>query len=62
MKKKDPEVFSKTPSGTTATVSRAQKVKVFREAAREELEEQVKKKKATSSKKFQNLLSDKMLE
>ena len=30
----DPEVFSEIPSGTNATVSRAQKVKVFREAAR----------------------------
>jgi len=53
MKKIDPEAFSKTPDGTTATTSRAQKVKVFREAAREGLEEQAKKMKATSSKKFQ---------
>jgi hypothetical protein len=45
----DPEAFSKT----TATISRAQKVKAFREAAREGLEEQAKKMKATSSKKFQ---------
>jgi hypothetical protein len=36
----DPEVFSKTPGVTTTTISRAQKVKEFREAAREELEEQ----------------------
>jgi hypothetical protein len=35
-------------------------VKVFREAAREGLEEQAKKIKATSSKKFQNLLADKI--
>jgi len=49
----DPEAFSKTPDGTTATTSRVQKVKVFREAAREGLEEQGKKLKATSSKKFQ---------
>jgi len=49
----DPEAFSKTPDGTTATISRAQKVKVFREAAREGLEDQAKKMKATSSKKFQ---------
>ena len=27
----DPEAFSKTPGGTTATVSRAQKMKVFRD-------------------------------
>jgi len=38
---------------TTATTSRAQKVKMFREAAREGLEKQAKKMKATSSKKFQ---------
>jgi hypothetical protein len=62
MKNIDPEAFSKTPAGTTASVSRPQKVKVFREAAREGLEEQVKKNEATFSKKFQNLLSDKMLE
>jgi len=49
----DPEAISKTPDGTTATISRAQKVKVFRQAAREGLEEQAKKMKATSSKKFQ---------
>jgi hypothetical protein len=53
MKKIDPEAFSKTPNMTTATISRAQKVKMFREAAREGLEKQVKKTKATSSKKFQ---------
>jgi len=53
MKKMDPEAFSKTPDGTTATISRAQKVKVFREAARQGLEEQAKKMKATSSKRFQ---------
>jgi len=52
-KKIDPEAFSKTPEGTTATTCTAQKVKVFREAAREGLEEQAKKMKATSSKKFQ---------
>jgi len=51
--KMDPEAFSKTPDGTTATISRAQKVKVFRESAREGLEEQAKKTKATSSKRFQ---------
>jgi len=61
-RKIDPEAISKTPDGTTATISRAQKVKVFREAAREGLEEQAEKMKATSSKKFQNLLLDKMLE
>ena len=33
----DPEAFSKSPDGTTATISRAQKGKVFREAAREGL-------------------------
>jgi len=49
----DPEAISETPDGTTATISRAQKVKVFGEAAREGLEEQAKKMKATSSKKFQ---------
>ena len=49
----DPEAFSETPDETTATISRAQKVKVFREAGREGLEEQAKKMKATSSKKFQ---------
>ena len=48
----DPEAISKTPDGTTATISRAQKLKVFQEAAREGLE-QAKKMKATSSKKFQ---------
>ena len=53
MKNTDPEAFSKTPAGTTATVSRPQKVKVFRETAREGLEEQVKRMKATSSKTFQ---------
>jgi hypothetical protein len=58
----DPEAFSKPPDGTTATISRAQKVEVFREAAREGLDDQAKKMKATSFKKFKNLLSDKMLE
>jgi hypothetical protein len=58
----DLETFSKTPNMKTATVSRAQKVKMFLEAAREGLEKQAKKMKATSSKKFQNLLLDKMLE
>jgi len=52
-KKIDPEAISKTPDGITATISRAQKVKVFREAVREGLEEQAKKMKGTSSKKFQ---------
>jgi hypothetical protein len=52
-KKIDPEAFSKTPNMTTATISRAQKVKMFRRAAREGLEKQAKKMKATSSKKFQ---------
>jgi len=58
----DPEAISKNPEGTTATISRAEKVKVFGEAAREGLEEQAKKMKATSSKCPQKLLSDKMLE
>ena len=49
----DPETFSKTPDGTPANVSRAQNVEVFREAAREGLEDQAKKMKSTSSKKFQ---------
>jgi hypothetical protein len=49
----DPEAFSKTPDGTTVTISRAEKVKVFRKAAREGLEEQAKKMEATSSKRFQ---------
>jgi hypothetical protein len=49
----DPEAFSKTPDETTATISRAGKVKVFREPSREGLEEQAKKMKATSSEKFQ---------
>ena len=49
----DPETFSKTPDETTVTISRAEKVKVFREAARERLEELKKKIKTTSSKKFQ---------
>jgi DNA-binding protein YbaB len=48
----DPEAFSETPDGTTATISTAHKVKAFREAAREVLEEQAKKMKAVSSKKF----------
>jgi len=52
-KKIDPEAISKIRDRTTATISRAQKVKVFREAAREGLEEQAKKMKAASSKKFQ---------
>ena len=55
IQKIDPEAISKTPDGTTATISRDQKVKVFGEAAREGLEEQAKKMKATSSKKFQKL-------
>ena len=58
----DPEAFSKTPDGTTATISRAQKVRVFQEAAREGLEEQAKKMKATSSKKFQKPTLGKTLE
>jgi hypothetical protein len=49
----DPEAFSKTPNMTTATISRAHKVKMFREAAREGLEKQAKKMKTASSKKFQ---------
>jgi len=52
-KKIDPEAISEIPDGTTATISRTQKVKVFGEAAREGLEEQAKKMKSTSSKKFQ---------
>jgi len=39
-KKIDQEAISKTPDGTTATISRAPKVKVFGETAREGLEEQ----------------------
>jgi len=54
-KKIDPETISKTRDRITATVSRAHKVKVFREAAREGPDEQAKKMKATSSKKFQKL-------
>ena len=38
----DPEAISETPAGTIATISRAQKVKVFGGAAREGLEEQAK--------------------
>jgi len=56
-KKIDSEAISKTPDGTTATISRAHKVKVFREAAREGLEEQEKKMKSTPSKKFQKTYS-----
>ena len=52
-KKIVPETFSKTPDGATASISIAEKMKVFGEAAREGLEEQAKKMKATSSKKFQ---------
>jgi hypothetical protein len=37
--KMDPKAFSKTLDGTTATISRAQKVEAFREVAREGLEE-----------------------
>jgi hypothetical protein len=48
MKKMDPEAFFKITDGTTATISRAQEVKVSREAAREGLEEQAKKMKATA--------------
>ena len=51
----DPEAFSKTLAGTTATISRAQNVKVFRETGREGLEEQAKKTKTTSSKSSKNL-------
>jgi len=53
--KMNPEIFSKTPDGTTVTISTAKKVKVFREAAREGLEDQAKKMKVTFSKKFQKL-------
>jgi len=53
IKKIDPEAIYKTPDGTSATVSRAQKVKVFREAATEGPEEQAKEMKATSSTKLQ---------
>ena len=49
----DPEAISKTPDRTTATISRAQKLKVFRQATREGLQEKAKKMKATSSTKFQ---------
>ena len=59
--KMEPEAFSKTPDGTIATISRAQKVKVFREAAREGLEEQAKKWKQLPLKGYKNLLSHKML-
>jgi len=55
----DPEAISKTPDGTTATISRARKVEVFCEAARERIEAQAKKLPLKSSK---NLHSDKMLE
>jgi hypothetical protein len=41
--KLDPEAFSKTPDRTTATISRAQKVKVFQDAAREGLEDRQRK-------------------
>jgi hypothetical protein len=53
-KKTDAGAFSKIPNMTTATISRVQKVKMFREAAREGLEKQAKKMKATSSKKVPN--------
>jgi len=53
IQKIDPEAISKTLDGITATISRAQKVKVFSEAARGGLEERAKKMKVTSSKKFQ---------
>jgi len=52
-KKTDAEALSKIPNMTTTTISSVQKVKMFREAAREGLEKQAKKMKATSSKKFQ---------
>jgi hypothetical protein len=39
----DREAFFKIPNMTTATISRPQKVKMFREAAREGLEKQAKK-------------------
>ena len=48
-----PEAISETPDGTTAIISTVKKVTVFREASREGLEEQAKKLKVTSSKKFQ---------
>jgi len=57
-----PEAISKTPDRTTASIKGAQKVKVFREAAREGLEEQAKKMNATSYKKFQKPTLNKMLE
>jgi hypothetical protein len=48
MQKMDPEAFYKITDWTTSTISRAQKVKVSGEAAREGLEEQAKKMKATA--------------
>jgi hypothetical protein len=47
------EAISKIPNMRTATIGRVQKVEMFRETARERLEKQAKKMKATSSKKFQ---------
>ena len=49
----DTEAFSKTHDGTSATLNRAKKFKVFRDAAREGLEDQAKKMKATAFKEFQ---------
>ena len=53
MKIIDPKAFSKNPDGATAITSRAQKVKGFREAPMEGLEQQAKKMKAIFSKIIQ---------
>jgi len=61
-KKIDPHAISKTPDGTNGTISRAQKVEVFGEAATEGLEELAKKMNQLPLESSKNLLSDKMLE
>jgi len=49
----DEKASFKTPNMTIATTSRAQKVKMFREVAREAHEKQAKKMKATFSKNLE---------
>jgi hypothetical protein len=49
----DQKASSKTPNMTIATISRVQKVKMFREAAREAHEKQAKKMKKTFSKNLE---------
>jgi len=58
----DPAAISKTPDGTTATISRAQKVKCFERLPGKDLRSRQRKRKQLPLKSSKNLLSDKMLE